>query len=247
MAAFCMSCLTMAACAQTAPQAGNAEALRKPTAAASSPPLPSAGPQPAPLRFLVVLDAAHGGTDPGALLGAAGPEKNYTLAFALRLRALLNARGIHSTLIRTGDAALANDARAWIANRDRASACILLHATATGNGVHLFTSSLPTASTGPQDPHRAFLPWRTAQASYATQSLRLESDINAALARAHVPALLGRTSLMPLDSMACPAVALEVAPLDAATPLTDPAYQQQIVGSLASALAAWRSDWRQQP
>lgn len=198
-------------------------------------------------RFMIVLDAAHGGTDPGALLGADGPEKNYTLAFALRLHTLLNARGIRSTLTRTGDVALDSDARAAIANRAHAAACILLHATASGNGVHLFTSSLASATPGPQDTRRAFLPWRTAQASYATESLRLESDINTALAREHVPALLGRTSLMPLDSMACPAVAIEVAPPDAATPLNDSAYQQQIAGSLASALTAWRTDWRQQP
>lgn len=196
--------------------------------------------------FMIVLDAAHGGTDPGALLGADGPEKNYTLALALRLHMLLHERGIQSILTRSGDVALAYDARADIANRARASACILLHATASGNGVHLFTSSLPPASSGPQGTDRAFLPWRTAQASYTTQSLRLESDINAALAHEHVPALLGRTSLMPLDNLACPAVAMEVAPLDAATPLSNPAYQQQIVASLVAALAAWRSDRGQQ-
>lgn len=212
---------------------------------AQSPSAASAAPTEP--RFVVVLDAAHGGVDPGALLGADGPEKNYTLALALRLNKMLNARGIHSVLTRNTDTTLANDARAVTVNRAHPSACILLHATMSGSGVHLFTSSLPPVSGGIQDTDRTFLPWRTAQASYATQSLRLESDLNAALATHHIHASMARTSLMPLDSMACPAVAVEVAPLDATTPFKDPAYQEQIASSLVSALDAWRTDWGQQP
>lgn len=98
-----------------------------------------------------------------------------------------------------------------------------------------------------QNPRRSFLPWQTAQASYGTESLRLESDVNAALTSKHVPALLDRTALMPLDSLACPAVAVEIAPLDANTPLTDAAYQQKIAQALAAAMVAWRNDWRLQP
>ena len=71
--------------------------------------------------------------------------------------------------------------------------------------------------------------------------------MDAALTQQHTPPLIARTSLMPLDSMACPAVAIEVAPLDVNTPLSDPGYQQKIVDALDAALAAWRSDWRQQP
>jgi N-acetylmuramoyl-L-alanine amidase len=65
--------------------------------------------------------------------------------------------------------------------------------------------------------------------------------------RQHIPVLLARTSLMPLDSMACPAVAVEIAPLDANTPLTNPGYQQKVVEALAAALVAWHGDWRLQP
>lgn len=196
-------------------------------------------------QFLVLLDPAHGGTDTGAMLSADAAEKSYTLALALQLSTALNAQGIHSILTRTSDASLDSVARATIANRAHASACLLLHATATGIGVHLFTTSLPPAAES--DPRRAFLPWQTAQAAFETSSLRLESDLDAALTQQHVPALLSRTSLMPLDSMACPAVAVEIAPLDANTPLGDAAYRQKIVDSLTAALVAWRSDWRQQP
>jgi N-acetylmuramoyl-L-alanine amidase len=180
-------------------------------------------------------------------LGAAGPEKAYTLSLALRLQVLLRERGINSVLTRGGDSPLASSARADIANRARASACILLHATASGNGVHLFTSSLSPASPAPQDNHRAFLPWRTAQASYVTQSLRLESDINTALAQDHIPALLGRTTLKPLDNLACPAVAVEIAPPGAATSLASSGYEEQIAEAIGAALAQWHDDRGQQP
>jgi N-acetylmuramoyl-L-alanine amidase len=213
------------------------------------PPIPPSAPsRPPELRFVVLLDPAHGGTDNGAILAASDLEKSYTLTLAIRLHVLLNARGIHSILTRDGDDTIDNTARAIAANQAHAAACILLHATPTGNGVHLFTSSLPAAGKqSSQDPHRSFLPWQTAQASYGTESLRLESDVNAALTNQHVPVLLNRTALMPLDSLACPAVAVEIAPLDANTPLTDDTYQQKIAQALVAALVAWRSDWRLQP
>lgn len=208
--------------------------------------IPAATPSQAPeLRFVVLLDPAHGGTDTGAMLDAATTEKSYTLALANQLHSALSSRGIHSIFTRDSDVALDNTARATAANRSHASACVSLHATSTGNGVHLFTSSLPAVTEA--DPRRAFLPWQTAQAAYETSSLRLESDVDSALTQQHIPVLIARTSFMPLDSMACPAVDIEIAPLDANTPLSDPSYQQKVVDALDAAVAAWRSDWRQQP
>ncbi len=53
--------------------------------------------------------------------------------------------------------------------------------------------------------------------------------------------------------MACPAVAVEVAPIrggaDRAivTDVTDPQYQAQIVEALAAALLEWKTDWETDP
>jgi N-acetylmuramoyl-L-alanine amidase len=223
--------------------------LSQPPAVSQTTPAPANLPaatqtQPTQLRFLVLVDPAHGGTGMGAMLDPATPEKNYTLALAMQLRTALTSRGIRSILTRTSDVALDNDARATIANRSHASACISLHATSTGNGVHLFTSSLPAMTEA--DPRRAFLPWQSAQAAYETSSLRLESDVDAAMTQEHIPVLIARTSIQPLDSMACPAIDVEVAPLDTNTPLSDADYQKKVVNALDAALVAWRSDWRQQ-
>ena len=206
---------------------------------------PAAAPQVAP-RFLVLLDAAHGGSDTGARLTPTLLEKDLTLDFAGRLRSMLVARGIDISTTRNSDITLSADGRAEIANRTHFAACILIHATATGSGVHLYTSSLAPA------PLVKFMPWQTAQSAYVTQSLKLSSDIDSALSHAEIPVTLGRTSLQPMDSFACPTVAFEIAPLQAGTsskghPITDVTYQRSILDALVAAIDEWRNDWRQQP
>jgi N-acetylmuramoyl-L-alanine amidase len=206
-------------------------------------PGPAAPSAVQPPRFLVVIDAAHGGSDIGARIGDGVLEKDVTLGIAGRLRSSLHARGVDVVMTRTGDGTLATMDRAEAANHAQASACLTIHATATGSGVHLYTSSLtPTAN-------QRFLPWATAQAAYVTQSMKLESEIDSALAHAAVPVTLGRASVAPMDSMACPEVALELAPLVAghvtsAKALTDIGYQKTVVDAVAAALEQWRSDWK---
>jgi N-acetylmuramoyl-L-alanine amidase len=201
---------------------------------------------PIQLRFVVVLDPGHGGEDTGAKLGAGALEKDIVLSISTRLRVLLNAKGIPVIVTRDADTSPSADDRAAIANRAKAAACLSLHATATGTGVHLFTSSLSPVNYG----HDEFVPWNEAQATVSTQSVRLASDVNTALGNGKLPVLLGRTALRPLNSFTCPALAIELAPLDAgsgAASLTDSAYQQRVAAALAEALVAWRVDWRQRP
>jgi len=55
-----------------------------------------------------------------------------------------------------------------------------------------------------------------------------------------------------MDSFACPAIAVEIAPLiggntTKAAPLTDTDYQNKIIDALTAALTQWKNDWRQQP
>ena len=201
---------------------------------------PAAGTQ-----FAVVIDAAHGGSDTGVHLSEKLEEKDLVLDLAVQLRSTLSAHGIQVTTTREIDVNLPPRRRAEIANNRHAAACILLHATASGQGVHLYTSSLP-----PEDAKK-FLPWDTAQAAYVEASMRLSSDINSALTHAQVPVSIGRTSLLPLDNLTCPAVAVELAPLgkegDLPTPLTDAGYQKQVISALVAALEEWQHDRSPQP
>jgi len=209
--------------------------------------LPLPAPPAAAVKpgFLVVLDAAHGGADTGAHLALHVEEKDLTLSLSIRLRSMLAARGIAVVTTRETDATLPPAARAALANARKASACLILHATDSGSGIHLFTSSLP-----PAEP-RTFLPWETAQAAYLQQSLRFSAEINSAMTHAEIPVTLGRTALQPLDNMTCPAAAVEIAPLTrngaVTATLEDADYQSRILAALAAAIEGWRRDWSVQP
>ena len=211
-------------------------------AGAQAPPAPAA-PAPPPVRFVVVLDAAHGGDDLGGHL-TGQPEKAFTLALSVRLRSLLAARGIPVVTTRESDETVDLDRRAAIANRANAQACLSLHGSESGSGVHLFVSSLAPA------PPTRFAAWKTAQAASVTRSLALAGTLNAALVQAGMNITLGRTALLAVDSMTCPAVAVEVAPergpdKKVTAELDDPDYQARVAQALAAALLDWRSEGRQ--
>jgi N-acetylmuramoyl-L-alanine amidase len=214
-----------------------------PPTPASAPQVPASATAPVQPAFVVVIDAAHGGTDTGAHLGNSLEEKDVTLAVATRLRSELQARGIAVITTRGSDALIPPVARAETANHAQAVACLVIHATATGSGAHLYTSSLAPA------PMARPMPWQTAQAAYVTQSLKLESEIDSALAHAQIPLTLGRASVQPIDNLACPAVAVELAPLvgghvTSPRELSDAGYQKSIVDALAAAIESWQSDWK---
>jgi len=202
--------------------------------------LPSGSQSPAPpARFVVVLDAAHGGDDTGGRLDPDHLEKDFTLAMSVRLRSLLGARGMQVITTREQDATVDDNRRDEIANRANAQACLSLHASASGRGVHLYISSLAPAGGA------RFTAWRTAQAAWVSRSLALAGTLNGDLKQAEIPVIVGRMTLPVLDSMACPAVAVEIAPQgnDAQGGGLDNAdYQAKVAGALASALLEWRSE-----
>jgi N-acetylmuramoyl-L-alanine amidase len=205
-----------------------------PLAAQPAPPAP-------PSRFVVVLDAAHGGDDTGGRLSNNQLEKSFTLALSVRLRSLLAARGIQVVTTRDTDATVEPGKRAEIANHSQALACLSLHASQSGSGIYLFASSLAPAA-----PAR-FPAWKTAQAAWVTRSLKLEGVLNSALLNAGMSVTLGRASLPAMENMTCPAVAVEIAPEQNASHettsgLEDKNYQARVAAALAAALLEWRTD-----
>jgi len=101
-------------------------------------------------RPLVMIDAGHGGHDPGA--GAAAPkEKDVTLALALALRArLLADGGIRVALTRSDDRYLMLDERSGLARRLHADLFISIHAdsadTPEASGATVYTLSAKGSS-----------------------------------------------------------------------------------------------------
>jgi N-acetylmuramoyl-L-alanine amidase len=205
------------------------------------------GQQPAPAqapRFMVVLDAAHGGDDAGGKLDDGQLEKTANLALSVRLRSLLGARGIQVITTRESDASLDANRRAGIANHANAQICLSLHTSESGSGVHLFVSSLAPSA------QNRFMAWKTAQSGQVTRSLALAGVLNSALLRAGFNVTLGRTSLLTMDSMTCPAVAVELGPeRDSDGKITtesdDSDYQARVAAALAAAVVQWRMEGRQ--
>ncbi|HEV2710728.1 MAG TPA: N-acetylmuramoyl-L-alanine amidase [Edaphobacter sp.] len=233
-AAVLLTLSSLASIAQTAPQ---------PQTPPQTPPSQPVAIAPRPTRTLILIDPAHGGPDTGAHLPNDMLEKDITLAFNNRLRPLLSSNNFAVISTRTSDpaAAFTTDQRAEIANHDHPAVCLVLHASSSGSGIHLFTSAL----TPPEHPTH-ILRWNTAQAASVPESRLIANQIGVALLEAKLPVILGQASVPPLDNLICPAIAIELAPLANSTatptPVSDPSYQQHVAEAIVAALTQWRTE-----
>jgi len=191
--------------------------------------------------------------DSGSRIGDSTLEKDVTLALAFKLRSLLQARGLTVVLTRDNDSPMepnspANpltlDDRAGAGNHARAAACLLLHATGSGTGVHLYTSELDAT-----EGEAAVPPWLSAQAPWVPQSQKLEKQLGTALTRARIPLIASAASVRPVDSLTCPALVLELAPSDGddANTINDSGYQQHVAEAIAASLVFWQGQVQQPP
>lgn len=97
-------------------------------------------------RHVVVIDAGHGGKDPGALALAGGKEKDITLKAALSLRDILEKTGRYDVrLTRDSDIYVEHEDRVTMARKWGAELFISLHADAAGSasvsGASVYTIS----------------------------------------------------------------------------------------------------------
>jgi N-acetylmuramoyl-L-alanine amidase len=97
-------------------------------------------------RHIVVIDAGHGGRDPGAVALTGGKEKDITLKSALALRDRLEASGRYTVkLTRDSDVYVEHEDRVTMARNWGAELFISLHADAAGastvSGASVYTLS----------------------------------------------------------------------------------------------------------
>jgi N-acetylmuramoyl-L-alanine amidase len=218
-----------------------AVAAQLPGHAAPAPTLPgAASPSPSsstPGTYFAVVDASHGGDDPGEALTNTLAEKAVTLAFADRLRLELESRGLHTLLLRQGDVNLSLDQRASLTNITRPAVYICLHASSMGEGVRLYTAVLPVGG----DDNGPFLNWSTAQSSFLGLSQTVAGALAAQLQQQQIPARVLMAPLRPLNNITAPAVAVEIAPLQGGVNgLTSSDYQGTVASSLAAGLLSIR-------
>lgn len=207
-----------------------------PPAAATGPALspPPSVPLPAPRQYFAVVDAAHGGDDPGTLFNPQLAEKNLTLALARRIRQELENRGLATLLVRDGDYALTTDQRANLGNTSHAVVYIAVHASPQAHGLRVYRGLVPAVaqSNGP------FLDWNTAQSSFAESSAAAAQAITIEAANQKFPARALIAPVRPLNNIITAAVAIEAAPLgDDLSELSSRAYQQRVATIVAGAIA----------
>lgn len=114
-------------------------------------PRPKPEKKPEPLRKprpLVVVDAGHGGKDPGAA-GSGYREKDLALQIARRLAKNVKALGLDAKLTREDDRYLLLKARTELANKWDADAFVSIHLNALpkgrhAKGVEIYIMALPT-------------------------------------------------------------------------------------------------------
>jgi N-acetylmuramoyl-L-alanine amidase len=183
-------------------------------------------------RYLVVIDASHGGTERGAALSNEVAEKNVTLALARRLRYELQIRGVQAVMVRENDTGVELDERAALTNTSHAAVYITLHAAVLGRGVRIYTSLL-----APAEADAAFRPWETAQAPHVEASRVLSAAVAAELAKRRITAASLAAPVRPLNNVTAAAIAVEVTPPSGdARSINLPSYQQRVAAAVAAAV-----------
>jgi N-acetylmuramoyl-L-alanine amidase len=228
---------TTGSSALPSPEPAQSTATSVAVPAPASIPTSSGGSPAAREHYLIVLDASHGGDEPGAALSQKLAEKDVTLTIARRVRTQLQERGLATLMVRDADATLPLDDRAALANTSQAAVYIAIHAGGLGQGVHVYTSLL-----APADP-AIFVPWDQAQAAFVRSSRILASAVNDELGknRLRAPLALQPAPLRPLNNITAAAIAVEVGPPgEPIETLNNSDYQDSVAKALAAALVTVR-------
>ncbi len=97
-------------------------------------PMKASVPQVRPLQGrCIVVDAGHGGKDPGAHGVDGSDEKDVNLRMAFLVSSMLKVQGARVIMTRTGDQFLSLDERAQIADDTRCDLFLSIHADAATN------------------------------------------------------------------------------------------------------------------
>jgi N-acetylmuramoyl-L-alanine amidase len=170
-------------------------------------------PPPAQQRAglnIVVLDPAHGGTDPGAR-GAQGiRESDLVLDLTLQVRRALEAQGFQVLQTRSGNENPSFDDRSTLANAQRGAVFITLHISSTGlpgtARVYAMPDSSAVVAAG------GILSWAHAQAPYESLSRKFADAVQGQLAQKFKgsPNNSQTATIRQLRTTAAPAIAVEI-------------------------------------
>jgi N-acetylmuramoyl-L-alanine amidase len=164
-----------------------------------------------PVGNIVVLDPAHGGTDPGARGTGGIRESEVVLEFAGQIRKALEAQGFQVLQTRDGNDNPSFDDRSTKANALSGAIFVTLHISSTGIAG---TARVYLMSDMPADADATgLIPWDRAQAPFLTLSKKLGDLVQRELALRFrgSPAVAETAAVRQLRTTAAPAIAVEIA------------------------------------
>lgn len=103
-------------------------------------------------NIVIVIDAGHGGEDPGSIGPSGSYEKHITLGIAKRLESLINKeKGMKAVMTRTGDYYISPNKRPQLARKHKADMFVSIHAdaftTPQPRGASVWVLSMKRANT----------------------------------------------------------------------------------------------------
>jgi len=182
---------------------------------------------------VVVLDPAHGGTDPGARGTEGISESNEVLEFAQATKRALEAQGFQVLLTREGNDNPSFDDRSARANAQRGGVFITLHIASTG------LSGTARVYVEPDSPSPAnpsgLIPWDRAQVPFLSLSRKLGDLVQQELAKRFKgsPNTLQTAPVRQLRTIAAPAIAVEISSVS----VQNRAELENMVPGVADAIA----------
>jgi N-acetylmuramoyl-L-alanine amidase len=221
------------ALAQTQPVTATHAQVSQPAPAQPAMVPPAAGQTQRGGLSVVVLDPAHGGTDPGARGTGGIRESDLVLEFSEPVRRALEAQGFRVRQTRQGNDDPSLDDRSAMANAQRGAVFVTLHVSSTGlpGTVRVYTmTDFPpiTDTTG-------LLSWDRAQAPFLELSRKLGDLVQGQLSQQFKgsPGTAQTAAVRQLRTTAAPAIAVEVSSVT----VDDRAVLERMAPGVADAIA----------
>ena len=191
---------------------------------------------------IVVLDPAHGGTDPGARGTGGIRESEIVLDFAAQVKKALEAQGFQVLQTRQGDEDPSFDDRSAMANAQTGAVFVTLHIASTGlpGTVHVYVySELPTTDVG------GLIPWGRAQTPFQGLSRKLGDLVQGLLAQRFKgsPSTAETAAVRQLRTTAAPAIAVEVSSVVVENRAALDQMAPGVADAIATGVAAFRPSY----
>lgn len=194
----------------------------------------------------IMIDAGHGGSDPGAINGS-HKEKVYTLQIAKRLQTQLEKLGFRVIMTRTGDTYPTLQERAALCRKHKPDLYISIHCNSSTNKTPSGIETYRAVPVGGTETKGSKVKTEKQSANeFDANSSRLAYEIHKGVLSATGGTDRGtrHQAIYVIGNASCPAVLVEVGYLSNSTEvkkIASPDYQNKIVSGILAGLAGYGS------